>query len=422
MPDLNEKPRSEPRDWREYLNTWKDEMPPWQRERAEKLLDRMPSIPKPLRSLLQAVYDRARSTFDRDSVDIAIVGPVNSGKSSLLNALMGQEVATVSPVPGTTRESHWTPVGPFHIADTPGMDEADGEARTRNAMEAAQAADMILLLFDAGSGITAGSRAIHDQIKGLGKPTLVALNKMDLVRGRETESRLSAEELLGVSVVPISCKTGERLGDLMKALVLLDPRVINDMVDLLPQYQREVARQRVATSAALSAAVGWEPLPVADIVPLTVIQGLMVLEIGKLYGYEISMTRARELIGVFAGGMVLREGYRQVIKLLPFAGSLTSAAYAAAGTAALGMAAIAWFESGGHMSEEEVKRVYRDAWGKLRALVIERFRRARSSRAPRPSSETVWDEALKALDAPKGAAPPTDAHEATPPSSDAGQA
>ena len=147
----------------------------------------------------------------------------------------------------------------------------------------------------------------------------------------------------------------------MKALTLLDLRVINIMSEMLPDNQLEIARQRVAAAAGLAAVVGWEPLPVADIIPLTAIQALMVLEIGKLYGHKITLTRARELLATFAGGIAMREGYRQLSKLIPIAGSFVSAGYAAAGTAALGAAAIAWFDSGGQMKESDVRRLYEDA-------------------------------------------------------------
>jgi small GTP-binding protein len=369
-----------PEQWVSFLEDLQKKLPKWQRERAETLLDRLPAMPKSLRVLFDKVYDRARTTFDNAPLEIVILGPVNSGKSTLVNALTGAEVAKVSPMPGTTRTAQSFSMGPFRVVDTPGMDEARGEDRTEIALEAARNADLILALFDAGSGITESHRQLYARIEALKKPTVVALNKIDLVKGYEENAVRSAEEILNTRAHAVSCKTGQHLGELMKALVVLDPRVINIMNDLLPKYQLEVARQRIATSAALAAAVGWEPLPVADIVPLMAIQALMVLEIGKLYGHPVTLSRAKELLATFAGGIALREGFRQVSKLIPIAGDYVSAGYAAAGTAALGAAAVAWFEAGGEMKEADARKIYRDALQRFRSRLLPKLTRPNLSK------------------------------------------
>ena len=362
-----------PENWIKMLDELQEKLPESQQKRAEQLLDRLPALPKSVRSLLDKTYQQAKATFDNNPRQIAIVGPVNSGKSTLVNTLTGSEVAKVSPVPGTTRETQWVSVGPFKVADTPGMEEAGGEDRADAALAAANDADLVLLLFDAGTGITESYRSLYHRIMALNKPTVVALNKIDLVKAHEAEVVRAAQEALRTDVLAISCKTGYHLGELMKALVLLDYRVLNMMSDLLPEYQREVARQRVAASAALAGAIGWEPLPIADVIPLTAIQAMMVLEIGKLYGYKITPERAKELLATFAGGLAMREGFRQLAKLIPIGGSIVSGAYAAAGTAALGAAAIAWFESGGQLKEGDARRVYETTLAQFQSRFMPRL-------------------------------------------------
>ncbi|MBW3625056.1 MAG: 50S ribosome-binding GTPase [Armatimonadetes bacterium] len=400
MANIRERFEGLPDDWVKLLEEWQEKLPESQRARAAQLLDRLPVLPKSLRTLFDKVYDQAKATFDDNPREIAIVGPVNSGKSTLVNALTGKEVAKVSPIPGTTQETQWVSVGPFKVADTPGMEEAGGEDRTRKAIEAAKEADLILLLFDAGTGITESYRSIYHQVMALGKPTVVALNKIDLVKAFEGDAVESAERILRTEVLAISCKTGYHLGELMKALALLDPRVLNIIGDLLPRYQKEVARQRVATAAALAGAIGWEPIPIADVIPLTAIQSMMVLEIGKLYGYKMSLDRAKELMATFAGGIVLREGFRQITKLIPFGGSVISGAYAAAGTAALGAAAIAWFESGGQLQEGEARRIYGEAMKKFRTGLMPHLTR---NRGQRERVEEGVEEALQSLPEPETA-------------------
>jgi small GTP-binding protein len=401
MESLRDRFEGLPEEWIAYIEKLQERLPASQRERALSLLDRLPTVPRSLRSLFEKVNDRARAAFNEDPLEIAIIGPVNTGKSTLLNALVGSQMALVSPVPGTTREAQRLAVGPFQITDTPGMDEASGEERTRLALEAARSADLLLILFDASVGISESHRKIFQTTVGLGKPMIVAMNKIDLVREHRAEALRSARQILGQDVLPISGKTGDGLGALMKALVALDPRVVNVMTDLLPEFQLEVARQRVATSAALSAAIGWEPLPIADIIPLTAIQALMVLEIGKLYGHPVTLSRAREPIPAFAGGIAMREGFRQLSKLIPVAGDILSAGYAAAGTAAIGAAAIAWFESGGKMDPTAARRIYADSLRQFRSLLA-----SRSAKGDGSKVERKIEEALKSLPTLTGAETP----------------
>src|SRR5512138_1106831 len=79
---------------------------------------------------------------------LAIVGPVNSGKSSLFNTLEGRAISEVSPVPGTTRDTISESFGPFTLVDTPGLGEASGDERRRITEKAIEQADAVLLLFD----------------------------------------------------------------------------------------------------------------------------------------------------------------------------------------------------------------------------------------------------------------------------------
>ncbi len=79
---------------------------------------------------------------------------------------------------------------------------------------------------------------------------------------------------------------------------------------------------------------------------ITANQGRMVLGIAAVYGEEISLERARELLGVLAAGFGLRALARQVVKLVPVGGWAASAAIGYAGTLAMGRATILYFERG----------------------------------------------------------------------------
>jgi tRNA modification GTPase len=125
----------------------------------------------------------------RSGISIAIVGPPNSGKSSLLNTLLSQNRAIVSDTPGTTRDILIETISvrgiPCEIIDTAGIRsqatkiEAEGIRRSHQALEGA---DIVLVVLDATSGI---SFYINEYSMYIGlKPALFLINKSDLIAAR----------------------------------------------------------------------------------------------------------------------------------------------------------------------------------------------------------------------------------------------
>ncbi|HTN43611.1 MAG TPA: tRNA uridine-5-carboxymethylaminomethyl(34) synthesis GTPase MnmE [Nitrospiria bacterium] len=162
----------------------------------------------------------------REGIATAIVGRPNAGKSSLLNALLLQNRAIVTPVPGTTRdilEEYLNLDGiPIRIIDTAGLRETEdlvereGVLRTRQAIERA---DLILLVLDISQQLGhEESRLIEDTA---GKKRLIVCTKIDLLMENSRNRQLV--DLLGQdnidSVVFISTRTGEGLDYLRKAIV-----------------------------------------------------------------------------------------------------------------------------------------------------------------------------------------------------------
>lgn len=113
-----------------------------------------------------------------------------------------------------------------------------------------------------------------------------------------------------------------------------------------PQFRRAVCETIIHKNARQNAVVGALPIPGADMPVMTANQGRMVLYIAAAYGEELSIDRARELLGVLAAGFGLRALARQVAKLIPFAGWAAGAAIGYAGTLAMGRATMLYFERG----------------------------------------------------------------------------
>jgi GTP-binding protein len=190
--------------------------------------------------LLDALVERLprwpEESEDEAGVRIAIVGRPNVGKSSLLNRMLGEERAIVSPVPGTTRDAidtrltwHGTPLT---LIDTAGIRRrgkiAPGVERysVLRALRAIKRADVALLLLDATAGVTAQDAHVAGFVLDDYKSVLVVVNKWDLVEKDEhtmpaylDHVRRDLRFLDYVPVLFISAKTGQRVNKVLPAAI-----------------------------------------------------------------------------------------------------------------------------------------------------------------------------------------------------------
>jgi len=189
-------------------------------EVPEHVVAAIGSVAAEIAALLEsASYARAV----REGVRLPIVGRPNAGKSSLFNALLGEERAIVSAEPGTTRDrvSEAIEVAGVRVSlsDTAGLrDTSDaierlGVERSRAAIEQAP---LVLWVVDASAALTEEDRAIAERLQG--RRVLIALNKCDLPRGigmGEVEELLDGGLLRSI---PVSAVRGDGLDTLHEAL------------------------------------------------------------------------------------------------------------------------------------------------------------------------------------------------------------
>ena len=204
-----------------------------------------------VKSAVQAALeriDRALATADsaqrlRDGFTVVIAGPPNVGKSTLMNALAGRDVAIISAIPGTTRDLIEVFLDlrgyPVLLVDTAGIRdsldpiEQEGVARARRR---AKSADLVLWLNDAAGG----------EAPGLGGPTLAVRTKIDLVGADAPAS--------GGPALAISAKTGAGVDRLLDALTeLAEERMSSSEPALLTleRHRRGFQDAREALAAAL---------------------------------------------------------------------------------------------------------------------------------------------------------------------------
>lgn len=288
---------------------------------------------------------------------LVIIGPVNSGKSTLFNQLKGQRVSPVSAVPGTTREAVAERFGPFVLIDTPGFGEAGGGDRGAIALRTLGQADVALLVLDASAGIRKDDVELYQQSRDLGLSTVVVLNKIDLIKGQVEAVVCDAERVLGAPIIPISAKRGTNVAsDLIPAVIDADPRMAVTIGRALPRFRQIAARSIIRESSVLAGLIGAEPIPALDIPLLIAIQVRMLLRLSAIHGEDLTAARARELLSAIVGGVTIRYGARELAKIVPGVGWLAAGLAAATGTTALGNAAVAFFEK--RLSPAQFRELY----------------------------------------------------------------
>ncbi|MBM3126604.1 MAG: ribosome biogenesis GTPase Der, partial [Chloroflexi bacterium] len=167
-----------------------------------------------------------------ESIKIALVGKPNSGKSSLLNKLAGEERVIVSPIPGTTRDSIDTKLTyenmEITLIDTAGIrrrgriEQGVEQYSVLRTSKSIERADVALLMIDATTGITSQDAHIAGFILEEWKSCVVLVNKWDAIeKNNETMEEFTARirhELNFMDYVPIlfiSCKTGQRVDQVL---------------------------------------------------------------------------------------------------------------------------------------------------------------------------------------------------------------
>ena len=179
---------------------------------------------------------------------VAVAGRPNVGKSTLVNALVGEKVAITSRTPHTTRRrifgvangDDWQLV----LVDLPGFQrpiDALTHRMQRTVDESFDDIDAVLFVVDCRDRIGAGDRFIARRVFALGKPVIIALNKIDRLKHGHVATQMKTAATLGDfhALHPVSAKTRDGIGELR-----------DDLVSLLPEAPAFFPRE-VATDQAL---------------------------------------------------------------------------------------------------------------------------------------------------------------------------
>lgn len=192
-----------------------------------------------LDAVLAYLPDEAEDEDDSDTVRVAVIGKPNVGKSSLINAISGEERAIVSNIAGTTRDATDTIVenkfGNFVFIDTAGLrrknkveDQIEKYSVLRARM-AVERADVCVIMIDATEGFTEQDSKVAGIAHELGKACIIAVNKWDAVEKdghtMDKERKKLMNDFSFMSYAPIifiSAKTGQRLDRLFELIRFVD--------------------------------------------------------------------------------------------------------------------------------------------------------------------------------------------------------
>ena len=178
-------------------------------------------------------------TAQSERLHIAFIGKRNAGKSSLMNKFIGQDLAIVSEIPGTTTDPvkkamELLPFGPVVLIDTAGIDDIGelGQKRISKTIQIISEADFALIILDSQVRLSEKERSLIEHLKTLELPFLCVINKSDLGINYELIEELDS---LGLKHHSVSCITGESIYDLKEKVIKMlpdgeDPPLVGDLI------------------------------------------------------------------------------------------------------------------------------------------------------------------------------------------------
>ncbi len=330
-----------------------------------KLLLQDKRLPPEARAELADDFAQVQAMLDKlehGHIHIAVLGRVSVGKSSVLNALIGERRFSTSALHGETKKNemaHWDEQesGSLFLIDTPGINEIDGDARERMAHEVSQRSDLVLFVIDGDM-----TDSEYTALQGLARehrPLLLVLNKCDRYTAAQREQlRASLLARLGEVIQPgnlveVSAdpapriyievdaegrETGterasppdvtalkDRIWEILEAegktLAALNASLfagdLSDKVGARVLALRRQLGEKVIGNYSLfkGVAVAINPVPVADLASAVAVDVSMVAHLSEVYGMPMTRGQSGTLIKTISGQLLLLMGATWLVHL-----------------------------------------------------------------------------------------------------------
>lgn len=342
----------------------------------------MPALEKHGLTAWSATEAQLQSALAKN-LTVAFLGSASAGKDSAIRALFGIDFGDVSPIPGSTDRIKVAPLdehGQVLIVNAPGFGDIrrDVDKKARDAMDAL---DIIVYVVNCEGGATIDEKNDLDQIRAHGKPVLVCLNKIDLIRVHQREEFIRATlAQLGIDHKQSVVCAFDPLPQLSEEPIGV-PYVIDWISKQLESTGKELlfakhlrnkvqACEPLIQAASRHASIaGAIPIPGADMAAVTAVQVKMIRDIAVVFGVPVDKDVAMFIIGeVMAGSM--RGFVRWGMQALKAAGWIpgtqlaegailaVSAMVAGATTYGVGKAAVAYFQSGKKLDGNDLRLLF----------------------------------------------------------------
>lgn len=220
-------------------------------------------------------YEKEMDEINRQlkqEILIALIGDVNTGKSSTMNRIVGEEVAGVGAEPGETTVIHPHKYKE-HISfiDTPGLNDVN-TANSEVTLNYYKQADIVLFFLNAaGTVFSEAEKKSFEKIQGVNPNILIVLNKIDAADEIDRlVARIRKETGGRYEVMPVSSRTGENIDRLRSSILEMLKKKSKDILFAKSIKEKSATANGWIIGASISAgAVGASPIPGSDIIPIT---------------------------------------------------------------------------------------------------------------------------------------------------------
>jgi len=316
-------------------------------------------------------------------VTLAFLGSASAGKDSAIRAIFGIDFGEISPIPGSTdriRVAALDAEGRVLLVNAPGFGDVRAEV-DQVARDAMNQLDVVVYVLNADGGATIDEKRDLDAVRAQGRPVLVALNKIDLIRPHQRAEFVAAtlaqlgvdrKDAVECAFDPLPALSAEPIG-VAEVVAWISEQLSQHGKDLLLAKQLRnkalACEPLIAQAAKRASMAGAVPIPGADLAVVTALQVKLIRDIAEVFGVPVDKDVALFIIGeVLSGGM--RGFVRWGAGALKAAGWIpggqiaegailaVGAAVAGGTTYGVGKAAVAWFQSGRTIDSDALRTVF----------------------------------------------------------------
>jgi small GTP-binding protein len=350
------------------------------------------SIPAAIRAELDDEFrhiEEIARKLEQQEIHIAVFGRVGVGKSSLLNALLGQASFTTSALHGETKtelRANWKELESGHVIliDTPGIDELDGQQREKLAREVSDRADVVLMVCDAD--LTQLELEALKSLASRGRTLLLVLNKADRYTQAEQAQLLQRLQERTQGLIPaaniIACSSDPRAETVVqqapdgsetehlrkkapnvealrtqlwqllekdgKTLSVLNASLFTSELDQKIASRIVTVRKSLADNLiqkyclVKGLAVAVNPVPVADLLAAAGTDIAMIIHLGEIYGFRLDKREASKLLWTISAQWIALMGAYWGVNLVSSALKTVSVGMSTVLTASA-QGALAWY-------------------------------------------------------------------------------